>query len=95
MIGFLEVVFQGLGRGSVFALIALGFVIIYKASHVISFAQPGFMITGVVLVTYLVEVSWIGFWLAVPIAAALFLLGPSSRMITGTVTTIDGGWSVS
>jgi len=26
---------------------------------------------------------------------AVFLLGPSSRMMTGTVVTVDGGWSVS
>jgi branched-chain amino acid transport system permease protein len=74
MIGFLEDVFQGLGRGSVYALIALGFVIIYKSSRVISFAQPGFMVSGVVLVTYLVQVSWINFWLAVPIATVLIAL---------------------
>jgi branched-chain amino acid transport system permease protein len=43
---------------------------------VISFAQPAFMLAGVVLVTYLVQV--VGFWLAVPIAVlltGLFALG--------------------
>ena len=44
----------GLGTGSVYALLALGFVIIYKATRVISFAQPAFMLAGAVLVTYLV-----------------------------------------
>lgn len=84
MIGLLEVVFQGLGRGSVYVLIAIGFVIIYKSSHVISFAQPGFMITGVVLVTYLVQVPWLHYWVAVPIAAvlvALFALGVERTVI--------------
>jgi branched-chain amino acid transport system permease protein len=71
MTRFLEVVAEGLGRGSVYALIALGFVIIYKSSRVISFAQPGFMIAGVVLVTYLVQVSWLGFWGAMVLGAAL------------------------
>lgn len=84
MTGFLEDVFRGLGQGSVYALIALGFVIIYKSSRVISFAQPGFMIAGVVLVTYLVQLPWLGFWLAVPIAAlltALFALAVERTVI--------------
>jgi branched-chain amino acid transport system permease protein len=71
MTRFLEAFADGLGRGSVYALIALGFVIIYKSSRVISFAQPGFMIAGVVLVTYLVQVSWLGFWGAMLLGAVL------------------------
>lgn len=71
MITFLEAVADGLGRGSVYALIALGFVIIYKSSRVISFAQPGFMIAGVVLVSYLVELPWLGFWGAAALGAVL------------------------
>jgi branched-chain amino acid transport system permease protein len=64
-----ESVLRGLGTGSIYALLALGFVIIYKATRVISFAQPAFMLAGVVLVTYLVKP--LGFWLAVPLAALL------------------------
>lgn len=67
MRGFLESVIRGLGTGSVYALLALGFVIIYKATKVISFAQPAFMLAGAVLVTYLV--GPLGFFIAVPIAA--------------------------
>jgi branched-chain amino acid transport system permease protein len=69
MTDVLEAVARGLGTGSVYALLALGFVIIYKATRVISFAQPALMLAGVVLATYLVKV--VGFWAAVPIAAAL------------------------
>jgi branched-chain amino acid transport system permease protein len=64
---FLEACTRGLGQGSVYALLALGFVIIYKATRVISFAQPAFMLAGAVLVTYLV--GPLGFWVAVPVAA--------------------------
>ena len=63
-----EAVIRGLGLGSIYALLALGFVIIYKATRVISFAQPAFMLAGAVLVTYLV--GPLGFYLAVPVAAA-------------------------
>jgi branched-chain amino acid transport system permease protein len=69
MAELVEAVLRGLGTGSVYALLALGFVIIYKATRVISFAQPAFMLAGVTMVTYLVlEVS---FWVAVPVAAVL------------------------
>lgn len=84
MSNFLEAVADGLGRGSVYTLIALGFVIIYKSSRVISFAQPGFMIAGVVLVTYLVQVSWLGFWGAMVVGAmviALLALGIERTVI--------------
>ena len=46
MTQFLEVVLRGLGTGSIYALLALGFVIIYKSTGVIRFAQPAMMLTG-------------------------------------------------
>jgi branched-chain amino acid transport system permease protein len=67
--GVLETLIRGLGNGSVYALLALGFVIIYKATRVISFAQPSFMIAGAVAVSYLAEAT--GFYLAVVLAAIL------------------------
>jgi branched-chain amino acid transport system permease protein len=63
----LQLLSRGLGIGSVYALLALGFVIIYKATRVISFAQPAFMLAGAVLVTYLV--GSVGFIVALPLAA--------------------------
>jgi branched-chain amino acid transport system permease protein len=69
VIEFVDSLLRGLGTGSIYALLALGFVIIYKATRVISFAQPAFMLAGAVLVTYLV--GPVGFWLALPIAAVL------------------------
>ena len=49
----LESVIRGLGIGSVYALLAIGFVIIYKSTGVISFAQPAMMVSGAVVVSYL------------------------------------------
>ena len=63
----IQLISRGLGTGSVYALIALGFVIIYKSTRVISFAQPAFMLAGAVMVTYLV--GPLGFFAAVPLAA--------------------------
>ncbi|SCL35405.1 branched-chain amino acid transport system permease protein [Micromonospora nigra] len=67
MTQLVEALLRGLGTGSVYALLALGFVIIYKATRVISFAQPAFMLAGVVAVTYLTPA--VGFWAALPLAA--------------------------
>lgn len=53
MTEFLTAVGAGLGVGSVYALLALGFVIIYKSMRVISFAQPAFLMSGAILVSYL------------------------------------------
>lgn len=72
MTELLQSIVRGLGQGSVYALLAIGFVIIYKSMRVISFAQPAFMLTGAVLVSYLVvEVN---FFIAVPVAIALVAL---------------------
>jgi branched-chain amino acid transport system permease protein len=62
-----QILISGLGLGSVYALLALGFVIIYKATRVISFAQPAFMLAGAVIVTYLVIPF--NFFIALPLAA--------------------------
>ncbi|MGH3334523.1 MAG: branched-chain amino acid ABC transporter permease [Nocardioides sp.] len=53
MIEFLESVLRGLGLGSAYALLAIGFVIIFKSTGVVSFAQPAMMLTGAVVVSYL------------------------------------------
>ena len=46
-------VLRGLGTGSIYALLALGFVIIYKSTGVISFAQPALMLAGACWSRYL------------------------------------------
>ncbi|WP_328994974.1 branched-chain amino acid ABC transporter permease [Kribbella sp. NBC_01245] len=66
---FLATVVRGLGNGSIYALLALGFVIIYKSMRVISFAQPAFMVAGATLVSHLV--LRMDFWLALIIALLL------------------------
>ncbi len=48
---FLQLTLTGLTNGSIYALVALGFVLIYKASDVINFAQGDFMLVGA-FITY-------------------------------------------
>jgi branched-chain amino acid transport system permease protein len=67
---------RGLGAGSVYALLALGFVIIYRSTQVISFAQPSFMLAGAVLVSYLAEpLGFFGALGAGALLTALLALG--------------------
>jgi branched-chain amino acid transport system permease protein len=69
-------VFGGLGQGSAYALIALGFVVIYRSTKVISFAQPALMIIGATMVSYLAAgvAPALPFFLAVPAAMLLTAL---------------------
>ncbi|GAB3677596.1 branched-chain amino acid ABC transporter permease [Salinisphaera aquimarina] len=43
---FMQYLFSGLTSGSTYALVALGFTIIYNASHIINFAQGEFLMIG-------------------------------------------------
>ena len=49
MSAFLTNVFAGLALGSTYALVALGFVVIYKSTGVINFAQGGLLALGAYL----------------------------------------------
>jgi branched-chain amino acid transport system permease protein len=63
----IQTLVRGLGSGCIYALLAVGFVIIYKSMRIISFAQPSLMLAGAVLVSYLA--TTVGFYAAVALAA--------------------------
>jgi branched-chain amino acid transport system permease protein len=73
MIGFLELLINGISVGSVYALIALGFVVIFKATEVVNFAHASLLMAGGYVAAVLSED--IGFWpaLAVGILGAAAL----------------------
>lgn len=68
---FLEAVASGVALGAVYALLALGFVIIYRATDVVSFAQPALMVFGAYWTVYFATVIGFNFWVALVIAAIL------------------------
>ncbi|MCY0940297.1 MULTISPECIES: branched-chain amino acid ABC transporter permease [Streptomyces] len=70
MTTFLELLLGGLSMGSVYALIALGFVVIFKATEVVNFAHASLLLAGGWVTAVLHDD--IGFWpaLAVGIASA-------------------------
>ena len=62
---FLQLTFQGIALGARYALVALGFVVIFRATHAINFAQGGLVVAGAYL-TYNAYVTWDApFWVAV------------------------------
>ena len=73
---FLQAVINGVAVASVYALIAVGFVIIYKSMQVLSFAQPGLMLFGAWWVVYFAGRPAWGFnwYLAILIAVAIVAL---------------------
>lgn len=66
----LQLLVSGLANGCVYGLIALGFVLIYKATEAVNFAQGDFMMLGAFVMIGLVNPQFMGmnFWLAVPLA---------------------------
>jgi branched-chain amino acid transport system permease protein len=66
---FVQLVVNGLGKGAVYALLALGFVIIFKATEVVNFAHGSLALIGGYLIA--VTVDTLGF----PLAAALGIAG--------------------
>jgi branched-chain amino acid transport system permease protein len=61
---FLQLVINGLVIGSIYALLALGFVVIYKASGIFNFAQGEFLMLGAYVCLAVVAESGIPFWWA-------------------------------
>ena len=70
MTKFLSLLGDGLALGAVYALVALGFVVIYRATKVINFAQGGLVVFGAFLV-YQAEHTWgLPFWVSALFAIA-------------------------
>ncbi len=64
----LQLVISGIAQGCIYGLIALGFVLIYKATETVSFAQGDLMMMGAFCGLALMTLMGFPFWLAVPSA---------------------------
>ncbi|WP_158893934.1 branched-chain amino acid ABC transporter permease [Amycolatopsis anabasis] len=72
---FLQLVVNGLGKGAVFALLALGFVVIFKATEVINFAHGSLVLFGGYLVVVTREsLGWLGASLVGIVSAGVLAL---------------------
>jgi branched-chain amino acid transport system permease protein len=69
---FIEVLVGGLLAGVMYSLVALGFVLIYKASGVFNFAQGAMVFFAALTYVSLVERGW-SFWLALAVTLAVMV----------------------
>src|SRR5688500_19892060 len=70
---FLEVLAGGLLAGVMYALVALGFVLIYKASGVFNFAQGAMVFFAALTFVSLLKLGW-NFWLALLVSLAVMVV---------------------
>jgi len=78
---FLEVLIGGLLSGVMYSLVALGFVLIYKASGVFNFAQGAMVFFAALTFVGVTELG-VSPWLAFPITlAAMVLLGLATERV--------------
>ena len=61
---FLQVLITGLGQGCLYGLIALGFVLIYKATEIVNFAQGDLLMLGAFFAVTYVGILDLPYWLA-------------------------------
>lgn len=73
---FLELAINGGLAGLMYALVAMGIVLIYKSSSVPNLAQGGLVMLGAYFVLGIANGLGISIWLAIPLAmVAMFLVG--------------------
>ena len=73
---FLQLTISGIAQGCIYGLIALGFVLIYKATETVNFAQGELMMLGAFGGLVLMKAQGWSFWFAAPAAVvAMFMLG--------------------
>lgn len=99
----LQYLFTGVTLGATYALVALGFTLIYNASHVINFAQGEFLMIGGMSTFFLLEAGLplpIAILLSVLLAGALgialqkFAIAPAKNADVVTLIIITIGASI-
>jgi branched-chain amino acid transport system permease protein len=79
MTQFIELLISGISLGFVYALVALGFVVIFKSSHVINFAHGSILLVGAYVIAR--THASLGFWPAV-------LVGMAAAALTATLVEV-------
>ena len=85
MAELLQFVFSGLTVGAIYALVALGFTLIYKASDIINFAQGEFVMLGGMLTVFVAHAV-----IPLPFVAHVGIPLPLAAVIAIIVTTAIG-----
>ena len=86
MTDFLQCLFSGVTVGAVYALVALGFTLIYNASDVVNFAQGEFVMLGGMLAFFAWQAG-----LPLPLAAVLAILAAATAGVLLNKLAIEPG----
>jgi branched-chain amino acid transport system permease protein len=79
----LQLLISGVAQGCIYGLIALGFVLIYKATETVSFAQGELMMLGSFLALALLAGLGMPFWISIP--ATMLAMGLFGLALERTV----------
>jgi len=71
---FIQIMISGLSAGSIYALAAVGFTLLWQASQTINFAQGEFVMLPAFFVLALMNLAGFPLWLAIAAAIALSVL---------------------
>ena len=83
MSDFLQLTLNGVAVGCIYGLVALGFVLIYKATELVNFAQGDLLMLGA-FVCYMAIVWWgLDYWLA--FALAIVVIGAFGALLDMTI----------
>ena len=74
MAEFLQLLIIGLSQGCVYGLIAMGFVMIYKATEMVNFAQGDIMMLGAFVAFTFSAIVGLNFWLSLLAAMAVMMV---------------------
>ena len=74
IVQFLQLLLAGVAQGCVYALVALGFVLIYKATETVNFAQGDLMMLGAFFALTGATVLGLPYWLTILFALAVMLV---------------------
>ncbi len=100
---FLQYLFSGVTIGATYALVALGFAIIYNASHVINFAQGEFVMIGGMATVFFINLGLpmpiaifcaVGLAVIIGLALEKFAVEPAKKAEVVTLIIITIGASI-
>ena len=74
MIFFLETVISGLMAGVMYALVAIGFVLIFKASGVFNYAQGVMALFAALTLVGVMEKFGVSAWVAIPVTMGVMII---------------------
>src|SRR2546429_9931818 len=84
MLDFVQQLVSGVALGCVYGLIALGFVLVYKATEVVNFAQGDLMMLGGFFAFTFIGILGLNYWIGFAVAVApLALFGVVAEGVGG------------